>query len=177
MSFPSYFPSGILIEGTWHSTEGGGELAVINPATEEVYANVVAATTEHVDRALAAAQLGWQVWRKVDAWSRSAVLRRVADILRDWSDQIALVLTSEQGKPIAEALSEVRAAADQFDWYADEARRIYGRTIEGHSKGQRLLVTRESIGPVVAFSTWNFPALLPARKIAPALAAGCSVIV
>jgi succinate-semialdehyde dehydrogenase / glutarate-semialdehyde dehydrogenase len=177
VSFPAPLPSGILIEGTWYSTESGGELPVIDPATEEIYAIVVAATTEHVDRALAAAQLGWQVWRKVDAWSRSAILRRVAGILRDWADQIALVLTSEQGKPIAEALSEVRAAADQFDWYADEARRIYGRTVEGHSKGQRLLVTRESIGPVVAFSTWNFPALLPARKIAPALAAGCSVIV
>jgi len=87
------------------------------------------------------------------------------------------VLTDEQGKPLAEATGEVQAAADQFDWYADEARRIYGRVIDGHTRAQRLVVLRQPIGPVAAFSPWNFPALLPARKIAPALAAGCSIVV
>jgi succinate-semialdehyde dehydrogenase/glutarate-semialdehyde dehydrogenase len=112
----------------------------------------------------------------VDAWTRSAALRRVAQVIRDRADTFADVLTEEQGKPLAEARAEVHAAADQFDWYADEARRIYGRVIDGHSREQRLLILRQPIGPVAAFSPWNFPALLPARKIAPALAAGCSII-
>jgi succinate-semialdehyde dehydrogenase / glutarate-semialdehyde dehydrogenase len=177
ISFPSELPTGILIAGRWHRPSAGAELLNIDPATEEVYATLAAATTDHVDAALAAAHKGWLEWRSIDAWTRSAILRRVAEVIRDWDDQMALVMTSEQGKPLAESLAEVRAAADQFDWYADEARRIYGRTVQGHSTGQRLIVNREPIGPVVAFSTWNFPALLPARKIAPALAAGCSVIV
>jgi succinate-semialdehyde dehydrogenase/glutarate-semialdehyde dehydrogenase len=175
--FPSELPTGILLDGTWHRPSPGNELLNIDPATEEVYAVLGSATPEHVDAALSAAQKGWSAWRSVDAWTRSATLRRVAEIIRDWDDQIAFVMTSEQGKPLAESLSEVRAAADQFDWYADEARRIYGRTVQGHSTNQRLIVNREPVGPIVAFSTWNFPALLPSRKIAPALAAGCSVIV
>lgn len=175
--FPSNLPSGVLIDGEWRPPRAGAELVNIDPATEEIFATLAAATPDDVDAALAASYQGWLAWRAVDAWTRSAILRRVGAVIRDWEEQIALVMTSEQGKPLAESLAEVRAAADQFDWYADEARRIYGRTVQGHSTSQRLIVNREPIGPVVAFSTWNFPALLPSRKIAPALAAGCSVIV
>jgi succinate-semialdehyde dehydrogenase/glutarate-semialdehyde dehydrogenase len=113
----------------------------------------------------------------VDAWTRSAALRKVAEHVRAQRDEIASVLTAEQGKPLAEARGEVTATADQFDWYADEARRIYGRTIDGHDRNHRLLVLRQPIGPVAAFSPWNFPALLSSRKMAPAMAAGCSIIV
>jgi succinate-semialdehyde dehydrogenase / glutarate-semialdehyde dehydrogenase len=175
--FPSDLPSGLLIDGRWRPISGTAAIDVIDPATEEVFASVASASAKDVDDALDSAQRGWLAWREVDAWSRCATLRRVAEVVRDWASQMAFVLTSEQGKPLAEARSEILAAADQFDWYADEARRLYGRTVDGHNNGQRILVRREPVGPVAAFTTWNFPALLPARKLAPALAAGCSVIV
>ncbi len=119
----------------------------------------------------------WHAWRQADAWTRSASLRTVAALVRDRSQEIASVLTEEQGKPLAEARGELAATADQFDWYADEARRIYGRIIDGHNRQHRLMVIRQPIGPVAAFVPWNFPALLAARKMAPAIAAGCSIIV
>jgi len=150
---------------------------VIDPATEEKIASVPVATDADLTGALAAADRAWHSWRETDAWSRSAAVRRVADLVRKRADSIAGVLTEEQGKPIGEARAEVLAAADQFDWYADEARRTYGRVIPGHSTKHRLLTIRQSIGPVAAFSPWNFPAVLPARKIAPAVAAGCSIII
>jgi succinate-semialdehyde dehydrogenase/glutarate-semialdehyde dehydrogenase len=174
---PLATPTGILIDGNWRRLDAGTSMEVIDPATEVAIAAIATATEEDVDAALAAANTGWHSWRKVDAWTRSSILRRVAELLRQRCQVLALVLTIEQGKPVSESTSEVLAAADQFDWCADEARRIYGRIADGHSVKQRLMVRRESIGPVAAFCTWNFPALLPSRKIAPALAAGCSVII
>lgn len=167
----------MFIDGDWTAASDGARMNIINPATEEVADSVPVATAADLDRALAAADRAWRSWREVDAWTRSAALRRVAQLIRERAAAIAAVLTEEQGKPLAEAKGEVLAAADQFDWYADEARRIYGRVIDGHSREQRLLVLRQPIGPVAAFSPWNFPALLPARKIAPALAAGCAIVV
>ena len=130
-----------------------------------------------MDDALASAARGFAIWRAVGAWERSAVLRRMADIVRAEVDRYAAVMTAELSKPLAQSVAEVLSSADQFDWYADEARRIYGRTVDGHSPDMRITVRREPIGPVAAFAAWNFPSLLPARKIAPALAAGCSIIV
>ncbi len=167
----------MFIDGVWMPSADGTRMEIINPATEETIDSVPVATAADLDAALAAADRAWRSWREVDAWTRSAVLRRVAELLRGRADAIAAVLTEEQGKPLAEAKGEVLAAADQFDWYADEARRIYGRVIDGHSCANRLLVLRQPVGPVAAFTPWNFPALLPARKIAPAIAAGCSIIV
>ena len=170
-------PNELFINGQWCGASDGVRMDVIDPATEATIDTVPVATTVDLDRALDAAQAGWKSWREVDAWSRSRVLRRIAELLRERIDQIAEALTAEQGKPLAEARGELGASADQFDWYADEARRIYGRVIDGHSREHRLMVIRQSIGPVVAFSPWNFPALLSARKMAPALATGCSIIV
>ncbi len=170
-------PDLMYIDGCWIGSSDKKTTEIINPATEEAVDTVPVATAADLDRALAAAEHGFAVWREVDAWQRSAIIRRVAEIVRERTEAIAALLTEEEGKPTAEAVGEVRAAADQFDWYADEARRIYGRVIDGHSREHRLLVIRQPIGPVAAFSPWNFPALLSARKIAPALAAGCSVIV
>ncbi len=167
----------MYIDGAWAAASDRARMEIINPATEEKIDSVPVATPEDLDRALTAADRAWREWRATDAWTRSAALRRVAHLLRERAESIAAVLTEEQGKPLAEAASEVLASADQFDWYADEARRTYGRVIDGHSSTQRLLVLRQPIGPVAAFSPWNFPALLPARKIAPAVAAGCSIIV
>jgi len=169
-------PNQLLINGHWKDAADGRRIDVIDPATEEVIDSVPAATAADIDEALAAAEAGWRRWRETDAWTRRATVRRIATFLRGHTDEIARVLTEEQGKPLAEARSELAATADQFDWYADEARRIYGRMIDGHSRAHRLMVIRQPIGPVAAFSPWNFPALLAARKVAPALAAGCSVI-
>ena len=167
----------LYIDGQWTDSSTGQRRDIVNPATEEIIDSVPAATDEDLARALSAAERGWRQWREVDAWSRSARLRQIAELVRQRTDQIAGVLTEEQGKPIAEAKGEVAAAADQFDWYADEARRIYGRLVDGHSRAHRLLVMRQPIGPVAAFAPWNFPVLLSARKLAPAIAAGCSIIV
>jgi succinate-semialdehyde dehydrogenase / glutarate-semialdehyde dehydrogenase len=166
----------MLINGEWVPAKDGARADIINPANEEVVDSVPIATTKDLDAALAAADDAWKKWREVDAWTRSAVIRKISVILREQADDIADVLTEEQGKTIAESKGEVMAAADQFDWFADEARRIYGQVIDGHSRDHRYLVMRQAIGPVAAFSPWNFPILLSARKLAPALAAGCSII-
>jgi succinate-semialdehyde dehydrogenase/glutarate-semialdehyde dehydrogenase len=170
-------PDRMYIDGEWAAATDGATIDLVDPATEKRVGAVPVATAADLDRALLAADRAFRGWREVDAWTRSAALRRVAAILRERTEAIAPVLTEEQGKPLSEARAELSAAADQFDWYADEARRIYGRVIDGHSRGNRLVVIRQPIGPVAAFAPWNFPALLPSRKIAPAIAAGCSIVV
>src|SRR5690554_459060 len=177
MAFPKHLPGRLYINGKWRDSSDGAVIDVIDPANEEHYGTIAVATDADIDDALASAARGLKVWRNTDAWTRSASIRRIADLLREWAPQAALVMTSEQGKPLAEAEAEWNATADQFDWYADEARRIYGRTVDGHSTANRIFVRREPIGVVAAFASWNFPALLPARKMGPALAAGCSIIV
>ncbi len=170
-------PAELFIDGTWRAASDGATIAVHDPATEEVIARVPDATDVDVDAALASTAAGFDTWRRVGAWERSAILRRMAEIIRDDLDRYAAVMTAELSKPLAQSRAEVLSAADQFDWYADEARRVYGRTVPAHSTDMRITVIREPIGPVAAFAPWNFPSLLPARKIAPALAVGCSIIV
>ena len=169
-------PAPLYIGGEWCGSSEGKTVEIRDPATGEVVDRVSAASVSDVERALQAADRSWRDWSRVDAWSRAAILRRVAALVGERREEIAATMTEEQGKPLAEALAEVGAAAEQFDWYADEARRIYGRVIPSHSAETRIHVTREPVGPVAAFTAWNFPALLPARKIAPALAAGCSIV-
>jgi len=176
-AFPDVIPGRLYVDGEWRPAADGAVTDVIDPATEQTLGTVAQAAIEDVDAALSAAERGLAVWRATDAWTRSAALRSVAAVLREWAPDAARLMTAEQGKPLAESEGEWRATADQFDWYADEARRIYGRTIDGHSTSTRMFVRREPVGIVAAFAAWNFPALLPARKLAPALAAGCSVIV
>ena len=135
------------------------------------------ADARDLDDALASAKKGLEAWRKTTAWERSKVLRKVAELLRERADSIARTLTLESGKPLPESKLEVGAAADQFDWFADEARRIYGQTIESRIPNVRNFLRYEPVGVVAAFTAWNFPVVLVARKIAPALAAGCSIIV
>ena len=169
-------PHDMYIDGKWTAGSGSERIDIVDPATEQVVDSVPKATDADLDQALEAADRAWRQWREVDAWTRSAMLRRIGDLVRQRVDAMASVLTEEQGKPLAEAKGELNATADQFDWYADEARRLYGRTIDGHNSDHRILVIRQPIGPVAAFSPWNFPAVLSARKIAPAVAAGCSII-
>jgi len=169
-------PNQLFIGGTWRDASDGATFDLVDPATEETVDQIASATAEDLDDALRAAEAGFGIWRQASAWDRSAVLRRAATLLGERLEVLAAILTAEQGKPLEEARAELRATADQLDWYADEARRIYGRIVDGHTRAVRISVLRQPIGPVAAFTAWNFPALLPMRKIAPALAAGCSVV-
>ena len=169
-------PTRMYLDGVWREASNGAQVEVVDPVSELVIATVPNASDDDIDEALAAAAVGFRTWRKVSAWERSAKLREMARIIAAEADRFAMVLTAEMGKPLAQARGEIMATADQFDWYADEARRVYGRVVEAHTTDTRILVRREPIGPVAAFAPWNFPSYLPARKVAPALAAGCSVI-
>lgn len=165
-----------LIDGEWIRAAGDDVINVTNPATGDQVSRVPAVTAEQLDRALAATEKAWAVWKELGAWKRSSILRRASEIMTDRAEEIATRLTLEMGKTIVEARLEVAASIEQFDWYADEARRIYGRTPDARNTALRYSVRREPVGPVAAFTPWNFPLLLAARKVAPALAAGCTMI-
>ncbi len=165
------------IDGQWTGAASGRTLEVLNPATGEVNGLLAHAGTPDLDRALDATVRGFAAWRKVSAFDRSKVMRKAADLLRERADGIARLMTLEQGKPLAEARMETLFAADVIDWFAEEARRTYGRVIPARTEGVLQLSLREPVGPVAAFAPWNFPINQANRKTAIALAAGCSIIV
>jgi succinate-semialdehyde dehydrogenase/glutarate-semialdehyde dehydrogenase len=172
------YPSvSLFIDGAWSPAAAGRTLPVVNPSTGEVVGTVAHAERADLDRALEAADKGFRAWRKVSAFERSKVMRKAADLLRERADMIAPLLTMEQGKPLPEAKGEVLAAADVIDWFAEEARRTYGRVIPARAEGVYQLVIKEPVGPVAAFTPWNFPINQVVRKLSCALAAGCSIIV
>lgn len=172
-----YSDVSLFIDGTWGPASGGRTIAVINPATGDTIGTVPHASIADLDRALEAADKGFRTWRKVSAFDRSKLMRKAADILRERADSIAQLMTMEQGKPLAEAKGEVMAGADVIDWFAEEARRTYGRVIPARTEGVYQLVIKEPVGPVAAFTPWNFPINQVVRKLSCALAAGCSIIV
>jgi succinate-semialdehyde dehydrogenase/glutarate-semialdehyde dehydrogenase len=167
----------LYIDGAWTAAAAGRFLTVLNPATGEPAGKVAHAERADLDRALEAAEKGFHVWRKVSAFDRSKLMRKAADLLRERADIIAPYLTQEQGKPLPEAKGEVMAGADVIDWFAEEARRTYGRVIPARAEGIYQLVIKEPVGPVAAFTPWNFPINQVVRKLSIALAAGCSIIV
>jgi succinate-semialdehyde dehydrogenase / glutarate-semialdehyde dehydrogenase len=167
----------LYIDGSWTPASGGRTIPVVNPATGEPIGTVAHAARSDLDRALEAADRGFRQWRKVSAFDRSKVMRKAADILRSRADAIAELLTLEQGKPLVEAKGEVVAGADVIDWFAEEARRAYGRVIPARAEGVYQLVIKEPVGPVAAFTPWNFPINQVVRKLSAGLAAGCSIIV
>jgi succinate-semialdehyde dehydrogenase / glutarate-semialdehyde dehydrogenase len=172
------YPSvSLFIDGAWSAAAAGRTLPVVNPSTGEVVGTVAHAERADLDRALEAADKGFRAWRKVSAFDRSKVMRKAADLLRERADMIAPLLTMEQGKPLPEAKGEVLAAADVIDWFAEEARRTYGRVIPARAEGVYQLVIKEPVGPAAAFTPWNFPINQVVRKLSCALAAGCSIIV
>jgi len=166
----------LFIDGTWADSQTGKSLPVINPATGEQIATVACAEAPDLDRALAAADKGFHVWRKVSVFDRAKLMRKAADLLRARADDIGRILTMEQGKPLAEAKGEVLFGADVIDWFAEEGRRSYGRIIPSRSAAISQFVVKEPVGPVAAFTPWNFPINQAVRKIAAAVAAGCSII-
>ncbi len=163
------------IAGSWRSGEGRESHAVINPATGETLAELPLVSAADLDEALEAAERGFKSWRAVDVNKRAAILHKVADLIRERTSDIAPLLTMEQGKTIGEAKAEVGSCAGVFDYFAEEAKRTYGRVLV-RPTGQRSLVLKQPIGPVAAFSPWNFPVSLMSKKMAAALAAGCSII-
>jgi succinate-semialdehyde dehydrogenase/glutarate-semialdehyde dehydrogenase len=166
----------MLIDGEWIGTEGRKTEDVLNPATGQPLAKLPHASKADLDRALEAARRGFKEWRKVNAHDRAKVLEKASDLMRARADEIARWLTLEEGKTLGEAKIEVHVSADIIQWYAEEGRRAYGRIIPGRVNGQRQMVMLEPVGPVAAFTPWNFPGVTPARKIGGALAAGCSLI-
>ena len=165
----------LFINGGWKIGEGRDLFPVVNPASGDTIAEVPLASPADLDEALAAAERGFARWKATPAEARAAIMLKAAALVRERADHIARLLTLEQGKPLAEARGEVLSSASLFEWCAAEASRIYGRVLV-RPTGQRALVTKQPVGPVAAFSPWNFPIYLLAKKLAPALATGCSVI-
>ena len=176
-STSQYENLGLFIDGKMTAGDSGASSDVINPSTNAVLSKVPHAKKPELDRALAAADKGFKQWRKVNSFERAKVLRKAAELMRERADAIGRVLTLEQGKPFIESKVEVLAGADITDWFADEGRRAYGRIIPARADGVRNMVIMEPIGPVAGFSPWNFPVTQAVRKIAAALAAGCSIII
>lgn len=173
----SYPNTLLLVDGKWRGGASGRTIAVLNPATEETIGAVAHADTSDLDEALAAAAKGFKVWRAMSALDRSKIMRKAAALMRERADAIATLMTMEQGKIIAEARIETLAAADTIEWFAEEARRAYGRLIPARGPGIYQLAVKEPVGPVAAFTPWNFPINQVCRKLAAALGAGCSIIV
>lgn len=171
-----YRDLGLFIDGIWSGSPDDTGRVVFDPASEDTVGRIPDASADDLDAALAAAERGLELWRRTPAWERSKSLRKVADVLRNQIDANATIMVEETAKPRAEAVGEWNATADQFEWYSEEAKRVYGHSLDGRQQGVRLNVIFQPVGVVAAFSAWNFPALLPARKIAAALAAGCSII-
>ncbi|MCA1370735.1 NAD-dependent succinate-semialdehyde dehydrogenase [Bradyrhizobium sp. BRP14] len=165
----------LFIGGTWR--DGAKErISIVNPVSDEIIGSVANAGRDDLDEALAAAATGFTAWSQISAFERGKLLHKAARLLRERVEKIATIMTLEQGKPIAESTAETLAAADMIDWFAEEARRAYGRVVPSRSVNVRQIVVKEPVGPVAAFSPWNFPLNQAVRKVAAGLAAGCSVI-
>lgn len=173
----SYSDVSLMIDGAWTKGTNGRTIPVINPATEEVIGQVAHAEKADLDRALEAADRAFKTWRKVSPFDRYKILRKAADLLRQRVDEIATLMTLEQGKPLAEAKGETLGAADTIDWMAEEGRRTYGRIVPARFDNVYQLVIKEPVGPVAAFTPWNFPINQVVRKASAAIATGCTIIV
>lgn len=167
----------LFIDGQWRASRDGRTLPVIDPATGETLGTVAHADIADLDEALAAAERGFAVWRRTSAFDRYKIMQKAAHLLRERVETIARILTQEQGKPLAEARTETLAAADVVEWLAEEGRRSYGRIVPSRGAGIEQKVIKEPVGPVAAFTPWNFPINQIVRKLSSALAAGCSIII
>lgn len=164
------------IDGTWVDGRLQRRLPVLNPATEEQVGQVACAEIEDLNEAVAAAERGFKIWRKTPALDRYRLMREAARLFAARTEEVARMLTLENGKPLAQARAEVAVGVDVIDWCAEEARRTYGRVIPARADDVMQLVVKEPVGPVAAFSPWNFPINQAVRKISAAIAAGCSIV-
>ena len=171
------FPTRLFIDGAWTDAAGGATFAVTNPATGEVLTKVADAGADDMRRAIDVAAAAQLSWGSTVALERSAILRRAAQIMRDDMDRLAHVMTLEQGKPLAQSRGEIEYGIGFLEWFAEEARRIYGMMIPAGTQAKRIAVLKEPLGVTVAITPWNFPSLQILRKLGAALAAGCTMIV
>jgi succinate-semialdehyde dehydrogenase/glutarate-semialdehyde dehydrogenase len=166
----------MYIDGEWTDAKSGRTLGIINPATEEIIAEVPYGSRQEAARAVAAAARAFPEWSKKTAYERAAVLRKTADLMRERLEDIARALTMEEGKTLAESRGEILGSAANFEWYAEEGKRAYGQIIPQTLPNKRHWTIKHPVGVVATIAPWNFPVMLQARKIAPALAAGCTTL-
>lgn len=179
MSVPNIYPQdlALCIDGEWLRGSGRAERDVIDPATGDVIGYLPLATRADLDAALVSSDRAFASWRNVTAWQRAAILRRAAQLIGERKPMLAAVLTMDNGKPLADALGEIDRVVETVLWCSEEATRTYGRTLAQRAPGLMQSTSKRPIGPVAAFAPWNFPAVLAVRKIAAALATGCTIIV
>ena len=173
----SYPHTRLFIAGTWQDAVDGKTIAVHNPATGKEIGRVAHASKADLDRALEAAQKGFEAWRDIPAVDRAKTMRRAAALIRERAESIAAIMVQEQGKPLAEAKVETMSAAEIIEWFADESQRVYGRIVPSRNLKAQQLVIKDPVGPVAAFTPWNFPINQVVRKLSAALATGNSIIV
>lgn len=174
---PALLKQASLINGEWRTSSDNSTVKVLNPATHDVVAEVTWLAKADIEQAISAAQQALISWRKKTAKERSALLRRWFDLIIENTEDLATLMTAEQGKPLAEARGEISYAASFIDWFAEEAKRTYGDIIPSPQADKRLLVIKQPVGVCAAITPWNFPAAMITRKVGPALAAGCVIIV
>ena len=165
------------IDGQWVEADDGATIDVNNPASDKIIASVPRAGAAETRRAIEAAEQAFVSWRKTTAKQRAGLMRRLHDLMLEHQDDLARLMTAEQGKPLAEAKGEIGYAASFLEWFAEEAKRIYGDVIPGYAEDRRIVVLKQPVGVVAAITPWNFPAAMITRKLGPALAAGCTVVV
>ncbi len=176
LSDQNLFRTKAYIDGKWTDADSGETLAVTNPATGETIAEIAKCGTAETRRAIEAAEKAQVDWRQKTAKERAAILRKWFNLMMDAQDDLARILTAEQGKPLAEAKGEIAYGASYIEWFAEEAKRIYGDTIPQPSNDKRVVVIKQPVGVVACITPWNFPNAMLTRKIAPALAVGCTVV-
>ena len=174
---PSLFRQANYIDGKWIEADNGATLTVRNPATGEPIGTVPALGAAETRRAIEAANRAQPAWRAMLAKDRAAILRRLFDLMLANTDDLAVIMTAEQGKPLAESKGEIAYAASFIEWFAEEGKRVYGDTIPQNAKGRRIIVTKEPIGVFAAITPWNFPAAMITRKTGPGWAAGCTGVI
>ncbi|MBE0548520.1 MAG: aldehyde dehydrogenase family protein, partial [Rubrivivax sp.] len=174
---PGLFKQQAYIAGEWVDADDGKTIAVTNPANGEQLGTVPLCGAAETARAIAAADVAQRAWRDVSAKERGATLRRLNDLMLANADDLALIMTSEQGKPLAEAKGEIAYAAGYLEWFAEEGKRAYGEIVPPNVADRRILVTREPVGVCAAITPWNFPSAMITRKAGAALAAGCTMVV
>ena len=173
---PTLLRQQAYIDGRWCDADDGATIGVTNPATGELLGRVPKMGAAETRRAIGAAETAWSAWRKQTAQARSTILRRWHGLVLQHANDLARIMTAEQGKPLAEATGEIAYAASFIEWFAEEAKRVSGETLASPATDKRLLVTKEAIGVCAAITPWNFPSAMVTRKAAPALAAGCSMV-
>lgn len=174
---PNIFRTQLFIGGEWIPADSGQLFPVMNPANGEKLAEVADGSAAETRRAIEAAHGAWPQWRSKTAAQRAAILWKWYDLILENAEDLALIMTLEQGKPLVEARGEVRYAGSFIEWFAEEGKRIYGDIIPQNANGVRLLVMKQPVGVVAAITPWNFPLAMITRKVAPALAAGCPVVI